>query len=77
MPEQFDAATAALRPEDVRPGELDLADTLTVASTALLATATWLATVILADRMRHAGYRGPFELLVRRVTYGRQRVTTF
>jgi uncharacterized protein len=51
------------------PFLLDLADTLTVASTALLATATWLATVILADLMRRAGHRGPFELLVRRVTY--------
>jgi uncharacterized membrane protein YeiB len=53
------------------PFLLDLADTLTVASTALLATATWTVTVILADRMRHADYRGPFELLVRHVTYRR------
>lgn len=51
------------------PFLLDLAGTLTVASTALLATATWCGTVILADRMRRADYRGPFELLVRRVTY--------
>lgn len=55
------------------PFLLDLADTLTVAGTALLATATWTVTVILADRMRRAGYRGPFELLVRRVTYRRAR----
>ena len=51
------------------PWLLDLSDELTVATTALLALATWLATIVLADRMRRAGYRGPFELLVRRVTY--------
>lgn len=52
------------------PFLLDLSGALTVAGTALLATATWLVTVILADRMRRAGHRGPFETLVRRVTYG-------
>ena len=46
------------------PFLLDLSTTLTVASTALLATGTWVATVVLADRMRAAGYRGPFEVLV-------------
>ncbi|TDW23618.1 DUF418 domain-containing protein [Kribbella kalugense] len=51
------------------PYLLDLSRTLTVATTALLAVATWLATVVLADRMRRANYRGPFELLIRRVTY--------
>jgi uncharacterized membrane protein YeiB len=53
------------------PFLLDLSGTLTIAGTAVLATATWAGTVILADRMRRAGYRGPFELLTRRVTYGR------
>lgn len=54
------------------PFLLDLSATLTVATTALLATVTWMAvTWILADRMRRAGHRGPFELLVRRATYGR------
>ena len=53
------------------PYLLDLSDVLTVSTTALLAVATWLATVVLADRMSRAGNRGPFELLVRRVTYGR------
>jgi uncharacterized membrane protein YeiB len=53
------------------PFLLDLSPTLTVATTALLAAATWTATVLLADRMRRAGKRGPFESLVRRVTYGR------
>lgn len=54
------------------PFLLDMSGTLTVAGTALLATATWTATVILADRMRRAGYRGPFEILIRRITYGRR-----
>jgi uncharacterized membrane protein YeiB len=54
------------------PFLLDLSGTLTVASTALLATAAWAVTVFLADRMSRAGYRGPFELLIRRITYGRR-----
>ena len=53
------------------PFLLDLSATLGVATTALLATATWLATVVLADWMRRTGRRGPFEMLVRRVTYGK------
>jgi uncharacterized membrane protein YeiB len=51
------------------PYLLGLSDTLTTTTTALLAVATWLATVLLADRMRRADYRGPFELLIRRITY--------
>lgn len=51
------------------PFQLDLSATLTVATTALLATATWIGTVLLADRMRRTGRRGPFEVLVRRITY--------
>ena len=53
------------------PFLLDLSGTLTVASTALLAAATWLLTVLLADLMHRTGRRGAFETLVRRVTYGR------
>jgi uncharacterized protein len=53
------------------PFLLDLSGPLSVAGTALIAVATWMLTVVAADRMRIAGYRGPFELLVRRVTYGR------
>jgi len=53
------------------PFLLDLSGPLSVAGTALLATTTWVSTVVIADRMRRAGYRGSFELLVRRVTYGR------
>lgn len=52
------------------PYLLDLSGVLSITATALLAVATWLLTVLLADRMRRAGYRGPFEVLVRRVTYG-------
>ncbi|PUA83134.1 hypothetical protein C7S10_03920 [Nocardioides currus] len=53
------------------PFFLGLSSELTVATTALLAVATWLGTVLLADWMRRTGRRGPFEVLVRRVTYGR------
>jgi uncharacterized membrane protein YeiB len=51
------------------PFLLDLSDTLTVATTALLATATWLTTVMLSEWMRRTERRGPFETLVRRITY--------
>ena len=57
------------------PFLLDLSDDLTVTTTALLAIGTWLVTVVLADLMRRAGQRGPFEILVRRVTYGRPVVS--
>lgn len=53
------------------PFLLDLSGTLTVATTALLAVTTWLTTVVLADWMRRTGRRGPFEVLIRRVTYRR------
>jgi uncharacterized membrane protein YeiB len=51
------------------PFLLDLSGALSVTGTALLAAGTWAATVVVADRMRRAGRRGPFEQLVRRVTY--------
>ncbi|TCO35472.1 putative membrane protein YeiB [Kribbella steppae] len=51
------------------PYLLDLSDTLSTTTTALLAIVTWLATVLLAERMRRAGYRGPFEILIRKFTY--------
>ncbi|MET0694487.1 MAG: DUF418 domain-containing protein, partial [Propionibacteriaceae bacterium] len=59
------------------PYLLDLSGVLSITATALLALATWLLSVLLADRLRRSGHRGPFELLVRRVTYGvppRERV---
>jgi uncharacterized membrane protein YeiB len=52
------------------PFLLDLSGTLSVAGTAVLATATWLVTLLLAEWMRRTGRRGPFETLIRRVTYG-------
>lgn len=52
------------------PFLLDLSGAMGVTGTALAATGTWIVTVVLADRMRHSGRRGPFEALVRRVTYG-------
>ncbi|GGK04570.1 hypothetical protein GCM10010123_38150 [Pilimelia anulata] len=58
------------------PFLLDLSGTLTVAGTALLAAATWLGTVLLAEWMRRAGNRGPFELLVRRFTYRKPHIQT-
>jgi uncharacterized protein len=59
------------------PFLLNLSGTLTVAGTALLATATWAATVVIADLMRRADHRGPFEALVRRVTYGGNHLLQF
>ncbi|MFI9416073.1 DUF418 domain-containing protein [Streptomyces werraensis] len=56
------------------PFLLDLSADLTVTSTAVLAFATWTATVLLARHLHLRGRRGPFEVLVRRVTYGRRRV---
>lgn len=58
------------------PFLLDLSGTLSIAGTALLATTTWLATVLLADALRRTGRRGPFETLLRRVTYGPVRNPT-
>ena len=54
------------------PYLLGLADDLSVSGTALLATGVWLVTVVVAGRARAAGKRGPFETLIRRVTYGRR-----
>ncbi|MFD8250909.1 DUF418 domain-containing protein [Streptomyces werraensis] len=56
------------------PFLLDLSADLTVTSTAILALATWTATVLLAHHLHRRGRRGPFEVLVRGVTYGRRRV---
>ena len=53
------------------PFLLDLSGRLTVATTALLATATWVGTVALSVSLARAGRRGPFEVLLRRATYGR------
>lgn len=47
-----------------------LGDDLGVASVAVVAVLTWLATVLMAVLMARAGARGPFERLLRRLTYG-------
>jgi uncharacterized membrane protein YeiB len=39
---------------------------------ALVASVTWALTVLLADAMSRHGYRGPAEVLLRRLTYGSQ-----
>jgi uncharacterized protein len=44
---------------------------LALAPVAGLAAATWLTTVLLAELMRRRGYRGPAEVLLRRLTYRR------
>ena len=41
-----------------------------LAEIAMLATATWVLTVLLAQAMSRRGYRGPAEVLLRRLTYG-------
>lgn len=48
-----------------------LGDELGVAATAVVATLTWAVILGLAELMRQRGYRGPFEVLLRRLTYGR------
>ncbi|GIE95589.1 DUF418 domain-containing protein [Paractinoplanes rishiriensis] len=53
------------------PFLLDLAGTLSVTATAAVAAVTWVGTVLAADWMRRRGERGPFERLIRNVTYGR------
>ncbi|MBM7787146.1 DUF418 domain-containing protein [Tenggerimyces flavus] len=50
---------------------LDLSGTLSVTAVAGIALATWLATVVIADLMRRRDRRGPFEVLLRRLTYQR------
>jgi uncharacterized protein len=50
------------------PYLLDLSDDLSVTGTAVLAVATWLGTVGLAELMRRRDARGPAELLLRRLT---------
>jgi uncharacterized membrane protein YeiB len=47
-----------------------LGNRLGLAEIAMLATATWALTVVLAQAMSRRGYRGPAEVLLRRLTYG-------
>jgi uncharacterized membrane protein YeiB len=50
---------------------LDLGARLSVAQAALLAVAVWLVLLAVAVGSARAGYRGPAEVLLRRLTYGR------
>lgn len=47
----------------------DLGGRVGVAWTSALAVGTWVGTVVLAELMRRFGVRGPFEVLLRRLTY--------
>lgn len=53
-----------------------LGDQLGVAEVTVVALLTWLATVLLAAVLARAGLRGPFEVLLRRLTYGPTRPAT-
>ncbi|TDD59770.1 DUF418 domain-containing protein [Kribbella antibiotica] len=54
------------------PYLLDLGSHLTLWQSVLLALGTWALTVLMADLMRRRGLRGPFEVLLRRLTYRNQ-----
>jgi len=51
------------------PYLLDLGHSMRLWQSALLAVVTWVATVVLAEWMRRSGRRGPFETLLRKLTY--------
>ncbi|WP_346149718.1 DUF418 domain-containing protein [Nonomuraea recticatena] len=51
------------------PYGLGLEDDLGLAVATGVAIATWLLSLVIADLMRRAGYRGPAEILLRRLTY--------
>ncbi|GAA3761009.1 putative membrane protein YeiB [Spinactinospora alkalitolerans] len=56
----------------IPPYALGIGPSLTDAQAVGLGVAVWLATVVLADTMRRAGFRqGPAEWFLRRMTYGR------
>ncbi|MGW6131199.1 DUF418 domain-containing protein [Cellulomonas sp. NPDC055163] len=50
---------------------LGLGGRIGTAQAAVLAVGVWLVTVVIAVAMHRAGRRGPFEVLLRRLTYGR------
>ncbi|MEV0378765.1 DUF418 domain-containing protein [Nonomuraea sp. NPDC050643] len=51
------------------PFGLGLEDDLGLAGATAVATGTWVVSLLLADLMRRVGYRGPAEILLRRLTY--------
>jgi uncharacterized protein len=57
------------------PFTLGLGGRLGDAGASALAIGTWLTTVLLAEQMRRAGWRGPAEQLLRRLTYTARRTT--
>ncbi|WP_328306158.1 DUF418 domain-containing protein [Actinomycetospora sp. NBC_00405] len=50
-----------------------LGSSASLAAATLIGLATWLAGVLVAGLLARAGHRGPAELLVRRLTYPRER----
>lgn len=50
-----------------------LGATASLTTATLVGLATWLVGVLVAGLLARAGHRGPFELLVRRLTYPRER----
>jgi uncharacterized membrane protein YeiB len=52
-----------------------LGDELSVAQVSVVAVLTWLGTVVLAAVLSAAGRRGPFEVLLRRLTYSTRGAT--
>jgi uncharacterized membrane protein YeiB len=58
------------------PFGLGLEDQMGLAGATAVAIATWVVSVIIADLMRRAGYRGPAEILLRRLSYPRARTDT-
>ncbi|MGW0805681.1 DUF418 domain-containing protein [Nonomuraea sp. NPDC002799] len=55
------------------PYGLGLQDDLGLAGATVVAVVTWSASLAAAEVMRRAGHRGPAELLLRRLAYGRER----
>ncbi|ACZ83095.1 DUF418 domain-containing protein [Streptosporangium roseum] len=53
------------------PFTLGLRDDMSFAATFGIAIGLWVASVLLAEWMRRAGYRGPAEVLLRRLSYRR------
>ncbi|WP_376774031.1 DUF418 domain-containing protein [Allostreptomyces psammosilenae] len=53
------------------PYTLGLGGRLSDAGASAIALATWFGGVLIADRMRRSGHRGPAEILLRRLTYRR------
>ncbi|WP_441292023.1 DUF418 domain-containing protein [Sorangium sp. KYC3313] len=53
------------------PFTLDLRDDLGFTASCAVAVALWIVSILLADRMRRAGHRGPAEVLLRQMSYGR------